>query len=781
MTSVARTRRGLRLLPVPGVAWATAGLATLVPQSATMVSAVGWFATAVAMILVVVRRRTWIVVAVLAFAAAASVASHVALATPARADAIEHVGGGGRSVDVTATVVGKVERWSNGTRAFDALARDIRVGSTSSARPPLPITVLIPASGGLPVDVDVGAVVSFSGSAHVADPGERAVFEVTAGEVSLEHEAEGPAAVAASLRHGLLRAAAGLPEPGAGLIAGLAVGDTSLVRPELDAAMKASSLSHLTAVSGANCALVVGIAFALAALAGAPRWARVAAGGAALAGFVVLVTPEPSVARAAVMAAVAMIAVAIGRPAVGVSVLSLAVTALLIGDPWLATSLGFALSAAATGALLLLARPLAAGMQRWMPRSLALALSVPLSAQFVCGPLLVLIAPTVPLYGVVANLLAAPAAPLATVVGLAACLALPMPALQSGLTAIAWLPAAWIAATADVFAHLPGGQVAWVEGWAGAAALAAVGGVVVVLVLRHVRRPLRLVAGGVAALLAGAAAGGAVLGGVAAPLTLPAGWSVLACDVGQGDAVLLRSAGDVALVDTGPDPEALDRCLRRAGVEEVDVLFLTHFDLDHAGGVRALVGRVAEVRHGPPASLEHERLLDDLASAGARVVPAWAGQHGVVGDAEWSVRWPPHESRAFPDGNDASVVLDVSGGGLPHTLLLGDLSASPQQALAASRSLQPPYDVVKVAHHGSADQAPSLYGLIQPAIAVVTVGQDNDYGHPRTKTLELLDDLGAVILRTDVDGAVALWRSRDGPAGAMAVWRERVGDVAPAD
>ena len=285
----------------------------------------------------------------------------------------------------------------------------------------------------------------------------------------------GPAAWAAALREGLVEAARDSPTPEEDSCPGSQSATRAVSTRTLDAAMKASSLSHLTAVSGANCALVVGLAFAAAALLGARRGMRVGAGVAALIGFVMLVTPEPSVSRAAAMAGVAMLAVALGRPAVGMAVLCLAVTLLLALDPWLSTSLGFALSTVATASLLLAARPLAAGLERWMPRALALGLSVPVAAQLACGPLLVLISPTVPLYGVIANLLAAPAAPLATVVGLASCLALPVPLLQSGLAALAWLPAAWIAGTASTFAKLPGGQLPWLEGWPGLVVLALFG------------------------------------------------------------------------------------------------------------------------------------------------------------------------------------------------------------------------------------------------------------------------------------------------------------------
>jgi competence protein ComEC len=701
----------------------------------------------------------------------------VAVAQPAGAEIAGLALEGGRAVDVRAEVVGKVEQRADGSLAFDARAARFTTGAQTH-RTAVEISVRV-----APDDVDriglldVGSLVDARGTARPGRPGERAVVVLWASRgVEVVRAPDGVAAAAAALRHGLVRAVDGLPGDGAGLVPGLAVGDTSIVTPTLDAAMKASSLSHLTAVSGANCALVVGIALGLAALLGASRGLRVACGLAVLVGFVVLVTPEPSVVRAGAMAAIAMLGVLLGRPGTGIALLSVAVTLLLVLDPWLAASLGFALSVAATGSLLLCARPLATGLARAVPRPLALMLAVPLAAQLACGPLLILIQPTVPVYGVLANLLAGPAAPAATVLGLAACLCAPLPWLQSGLAALAWVPASWIAATATTASELPAGALPWLEGWPGALALAAVGlaiGLAIVLERGGPpgRRTARMMSVGLVAVIAGAGLGAGMLTSVAGRWTLPAEWAVLACDVGQGDAVLLRSDDAVALVDTGPDPEPLAACLTRAGIDRIDLLVLTHYDLDHIGGLDAVRGRVGTVLHGP-ADAAGQALIAALTAEGARAVAASAGLAGSLGDARWRVVWPKPGSRAFPIGNDASVVVDVRGGGIPPTLLLGDLSASPQRVLAASGLLAPPYAIVKVAHHGSADQEAALYAVAGPAVALVTVGVDNDYGHPRDETLEILDEVGARIARTDRDGTVALWSSH---TGAVSVWRDRGG------
>lgn len=774
-------RIALRLVPVAGAAWVTAWCATMWPDAAVGVSLGLWASCLGALALFAVwsaagRTRTARVsalVVVLALAAGAAAASHVALARPARDAVLGLEIMNGRAVIVEATVVGKVERRPDGALAFDARVSRITTGVDSARVSAEAVVRVQPDDVESRADLDLGAVVEARGTASAARPGERAVLVVRASRgVAVTSPPIGVAHATATLRQELVRSVRGLPGDGAALVPGLAVGDTSAVSAELDVAMKEASLSHLTAVSGANCALVVGLAFAAAAALGASRPVRVSAGLAALAGFVLLVTPEPSVVRAGAMAAVAMLGVLLGRPGAGTAILSLCVAVLLIADPWLAGSLGFALSVAATASLLLCARPLARGLARRLPRALALGLSVPLAAQLACGPLLVLIAPQVPVYGVVANLLAAPAAPIATVVGLAACLAAPIPPFQDGLAAVAWLPASWIAGTAATTSALPGDLVPWLEGWPGALALGGVGLAIGLLIALRRGTPSRAVVRGVAAVIVavvvGAATGGGLLSTVAGRWTLPAEWSILACDVGQGDAVLLRSAGAVALIDTGPEPEPLAACLDRTGIGRIDLLVLTHFDLDHVGGVAAVEGRVGTVLHGP-ADEDGVATLDRLASAGADTVDARAGLTGALGDARWRAVWPPREGRAFPMGNDASVVLDVRGGGIPPIILLGDLSASPQRALAAGGGLDPPYAVVKVAHHGSADQDAGLYRRAAPALALVTVGAGNDYGHPRDEILDELIALDARIARTDAEGVVAVWEGADG----LEVWRER--------
>lgn len=758
-------RRTLRSVVVAVSTWAAAGAAVAVPDPRPLALALV-VATLVSFSVLLCRRGGTIVVVTVALAFGAAAAWGAASMAPTRALVDEVRLDGGRQLTVSVTVTGRVDVRPDGSAGFDAIVENVtagplRVDGTIPAR----VAVAADARGALHA-VGLGSTVTVTGRASPSDPTERAVLLVRAETVDATTPPPGVWGALEDVRRGLVHSAVGLPQPGAGLVPGLAVGDTSMLDGATETAMNASSLSHLTAVSGANCAIVVGAAFAVLALCGAPRAVRIGGATAVLAAFVALVTPEPSVIRAAAMALVALLALALGRPAVGAAVLSLAVTVLLVIDPWLSLAIGFALSAAATGALLVLARPLAAGLSRWMPRALALAIAVPLSAQLVCGPLIVLIDPHVPLLGVAANMLADPAAAPATIAGALACIA-PVPWLRDGLTALAWVPATWIAAVAHVTAGIAAQNLPWPDGAIGAALLTAVSAAVAVAIIAPARwRRTTAAAGIVVGLVTGLIAGQTAVRTIAGPLTVPADWQVAMCDVGQGDATLWRSQGAIALVDTGPEPEALRACLTRFGVERLDLVVLTHFDLDHVGGSVAVVGRADTVLHGPIAEVADQRLLDDLADGGARLVTAEVGMTGSIGATRWQALGPL--PRAEP-GNDASVALDVAGAGFPRTVLLGDLGREPQAQLQHLIDV-PRVQVVKVSHHGSADQDPELYRRLHPAVGLIGVGADNRYGHPTASILATLTSLGTAVGRTDREGALAVWVGDDGD---IRLWRER--------
>ncbi|WP_372466625.1 ComEC/Rec2 family competence protein [Microbacterium maritypicum] len=769
--------RDLRLLPLALVVWGTALLCVLIPEAAWWCAAACGLVASLVLMLLVRCPRTWVSrltggLAVVLLAGASAAALTVGFALPAREEAMSW---DGRVVEATGEITSSASVGRDGRLWFEA--------STSTLGPPgrasdssAPVRIGVDPGDGF----DLGARIRVIGEAAATDAGERSALVVFANDAEFVEPASGVFGVAAALKHAFVERSLRLPEPGAGLLPGLAVGDTRAVSIELNDDMRTSGLSHLTAVSGANCAIVVGGIFWIAALCGAGRMLRVVLAVVGLAGFVVLVTPEPSVIRAAVMAAVGMLTLLLGKPSAGAGMLSLCAAGILLVDPWLAATPGFALSVAASGALILLAPPLARGFGRIMPGPVALALAVPFAAQLACGPIIALFAEQQSLIGIAANIIAAPAAPIATVVGLLACLAAPLPGLADLLASSAWLPAAWIAATATTTARLPGAQLLLPAGIGSALLVGLVSVCIAVVVIRSGRPGtgaaigrggliVQRAAAAVLIVVLSLAGARVLLDGPLATATTPEGWAIAACDVGQGDALLVRSAARVALIDTGPAPEPLAACLRSLGIGHIDLLVLTHYDLDHVGGVAAVQGRVGAVLHGPALEEDERRLLADLAASGAQVDEAWAGQRGDLGDAAWRVLWPVRGSAAFPAGNDASVVMEFDGGGVPRSLYLGDLSAAPQRMLLRTARLGH-YDVVKVAHHGSADQHAGLYEAVQARVALFSVGADNDYGHPRIETLDLLSATGAQALRTDRQG-----RSLLGTGDSeLQVWTEKV-------
>lgn len=598
--------------------------------------------------------------------------------------------------------------------------------------------------------------------------------------------------VAESLRRGLRDAAEPLPPDAGGLLPGLVVGDTSRLPPDLEEAMRRVGLTHLTAVSGANVTIVCGSVVVLAATAGAGRRVRLLLAAAALVGFVVLARPEPSVLRAGVMGAIGLLGLGTGRRGRGIPVLSTAVVALCVVDPWLARSFGFALSVLATGALLVLARPWAAWLGRWMPRVLAQAVAVPAAAQAVCAPVVVLLAPEVALLAVPANLLVAPAVAPATVLGVTVTAVAPVWEGGAEVVArVAGVATAWIALVARTGADVPGGVLPWPGGAPGALLLAA-GTLLAVAVLRVLflradkrgtraarsavpRRPRLL--GAVVVLVAAGAVGGA---SGAAVVTLrpaswpPPGWVAVACDVGQGDALVVASGpASAVVIDTGPDPGPVDRCLDRLGVTRVDLLVLSHFHADHVDGLGGVLdGReVTRAVVSPLAAPEDraERALRMLGAAGVPVDEGWAGLGGTAGAVAWRSLWPERliGGGAEADAaNDASVVLLLERPDL-RILATGDVEPPSQAALrgaiaAGDLGAVAPVDVLKVAHHGSAAQDVALHRLLAPRVALVSAGRDNDYGHPTAVALDLVEEVGATVLRTDRQGDLAVGGEGDG-------------------
>ena len=771
----------LRLVPAAVLTWLACALGVGWPARTLLVVA-GGLAAVAGIIVVLVRRgppgrgrstaTAWLAL-VAAGVALASCAAQVHLREEGLLPALV-------ADRATVTVVGAVRSeptplanpWPDSDpRIRFVVALEQVTGRGSRGDAAAPVLVLADAQ-----DVPYGARVQVWGRLEPAGPGDDVAAVLRASRpVSVVSDAGAVDAVVGRVRSALLRVTDPLPADQRGLVPGAAIGDTTRMPADLDQAMRDVSLTHITAVSGGHFAVLSLTVLAITAVLRLPGWARAVVTGVAMTGFVLLVHPDPSVVRAAAMGAVAVLGMLLGRPSRAIPALGTAVVVLLVIDPWLARSFGFVLSALATGALALLA-PMIAARLTMVPRWFAVAVSVPIAAQAVCGPVLVLLDPSVSMYAVPANLLAAPALLPATVLGVAAAVTAPWaPGLAGVLAHGAGAATWWIAVVARTCAGLPGARHDWPSGPVGALALVVATGVV--LAIPPALRRWGLRAGVVVVLVAVAT----FLPGAHHLLHAwpPRDWRVVACDVGQGDALVVRSGpGAAVVVDVGPDGPDAAACLDRLGITRIDLLVLTHHHADHVGGLDEVLGgrEVVQALVSPLAEPADQAWYtrSALEAAGVPIVVGAAqglGSAGRAGEVTWTVLSPASVGSVTrstePTGsqiNDSSLVVLLQAPDLT-VLTLGDAEPVVQERLAALLVRAPPAwaaDVVKVAHHGSVYQSDRLIGLLAPPVAVISVGAGNDYGHPADRTVGRFEAAGSLVLRTDECGPVAVGRAGSG-------------------
>ncbi|KAA1417840.1 MBL fold metallo-hydrolase [Nocardioides humilatus] len=579
---------------------------------------------------------------------------------------------------------------------------------------------------------------------------------------------------AAAVRSSIRQSVAGRPAAQRALVPALVDGDDAEVPADLEQDFRDTGLTHLTAVSGTNLTLVVGFLLLLARAVGVRRRWLTVIGLLGIVGFVLLARTEPSVLRAAAMGTVGLFALGNDGRRRGLRALGVAVTLLLLVSPSLATSAGFALSVLATAGIVLIGPPVQAALARWLPMPLAAAIAVPFAAQLACTPVIAAISGEVSLVAVLANLLVEPVVGPATVLGLGGGLVgLVAEPLGRILGTLAGLCVGWIVWVAQRGATLPGATLSW-----GVTPLALALIVVLCLataaaapvLLRHRRVGALLLIGSVLVVLgvpARIAAGPARwFGGWPPP-----GWVLVACDVGQGDALALSVGAHAAIVvDAGPDPDLVDRCLDRLGVTEVPLVVLTHFHADHVDGLPGVFrGRSVGAIEATPMldpDVGVAAVRDVARSASLELTAATPGVTRTYGSVTLQVLWPdlPEPVVGPGDGslaNDNSEVLLVESHGL-RLLLTGDVEPPGQARLAAALPGLV-IDVLKVPHHGSRHQDLDWLRSLQATAAVVSVGADNDYGHPDVDLLSALTADGTVVARTDTDGDIAVLAGEAGP------------------
>lgn len=561
---------------------------------------------------------------------------------------------------------------------------------------------------------------------------------------------------ATTVVRGRVRAAAGrhLGPDEAALLAGLVTGDTRGTSDERSAQFTAAGLSHLVAVSGSNVALVVGGVTGVLGAVGVGARSRRWAVGAAVVWFAVLVRAEPSVLRAAVMALLVLIAAAGGRGTGARHVLGSGVLLLLLVDPMLAGQLGFVLSVGATAGVLLLAPEMAARLP--LPRPAALLVGASVGAQVGVAPVLITLPDGLPLASLPANLVAVPAAAVASAIGVTAALVAQFTIPGAGVLAVlAWPALRVVLWSGEFFARGPRLE---------AADLATPVAVLLLAALLLRRRAPRLAV--VAVVGVTLAAGFPHV----RPEPEVTGLSVTALDVGQGDAILVeapagggRPAGRM-LVDGGPDPGAALDALRDRGIRRLDAIALSHPHADHSEGLPAVLAglEVGAVLVGPQPLVPDVALsaAETHAAAGDHSVPVVAvadGHRMALGAAEVEVLGPPADGALGDDANENSLILRIEAGGAV-ALLTGDAEEEAQRRLLRLHRDRLAADVLKVPHHGAATNADGFLAAVGAGTALISVGADNEYGHPAPETLR---DLGAAgVVRTDEHGTVGVPAAR---------------------
>ncbi|HEV3376148.1 MAG TPA: ComEC/Rec2 family competence protein [Thermoleophilaceae bacterium] len=633
-----------------------------------------------------------------------------------------------------------------------------------------------------------------------------------AGELLLEHarrtgrRRDGLAAALDWMRERAERAVvAGMSSADGALLRGMVLGQDEAIDEALRQDFRDSGLAHLLAVSGQNVMLLAALALPALALTGLGLRGRLTALVALIALYVPLAGAGPSLQRAGVMGIAGIAAMVASRPASRSYALLLAAAATLAWNPRSWTDPGWQLSFAAVAGILVTGVPLSRSLRRigddlvqpkWKPASgdaaartvsaralavgavrvLADGVAITVSATLATAPLLAHHFGSVPLAGLLANLLALPAVAPAMWLGM---LKIGLGQLGDlGLTAaealgrVTAVPVGYIASLAERCADLPSGQLAL--GLDSPAALIAAYVVLAAAALpaaglarplaarfperaarwRRLPRARRLAVATTAALALLASAAPALQG--PAP---PGRLTVRFLDVGQGDATLIQHPdGAAVLFDGGPPEGGVTRLLRKAGVDRLSVVVATHASRDHHGGLVEVLRRypVGTLLDGGDGTSDpgFRAVLDEAATQGLRRVVAAAPLTLTLAGGDLRIRLlsplprppgPPPE-----DPNPRAVVALVTAGAF-DLLLTADAESETLLPLDL-----PDVDAVKVPHHGSADPGlPDVLDQAEPELAAIEVGP-NTYGHPAPSTLTALSRADVTTYRTDLHGTVTL-------------------------
>ena len=647
-----------------------------------------------------------------------------------------------QSATITAEVVTDPSKTSTGSYSF--IARAVLVNNSSihyKLRVPIrvmtskqSITTLLP-----------GQRFSAQGRIVASKEARVAALVVIKDDIEIQTQPSRWASALGAIRLGL-RSLSGDGNAGA-LIPGMVLGDTSKQSVEFKNSMRRSGLTHLVAVSGANFALVSAFVLWMMQFLFARMKFRLSATAISLIAFIALVRPSPSVLRAAAMAAVLLVAQGTKKGRDSLPALGFAMAAVVVVDPWQARDAGFALSVLATAGLLLFAPVLIEKLSIHLPGKLAQALAPPIAATVFCSPIIVALSGYLAPMSVIANLLAAPFVAPITIVGFIAALFSPFAPLIS--TVLIW------------FIRFPAGAIALIAHWASSfPVLTLQSGKIGFLIIASFTLGSWLLKKWFKHIIVFTLV---ILISITWLQRWPGGdWQVANCDIGQGDSMVINLGNHRGIViDVGPDPVAEDRCLKALGIKEIPLLILSHFHADHVAGLTGAIKNraVGQVWVSVNSAPLIESAKAQAALKGVEMIKAVRGMSARVGPLTIRVLWPTLSATSFEempgDGsqiNNSSIATLITSDAF-SLFAGGDLEPPVQEILVKDVG---PVDIYKVCHHGSRYQDLAFMSALHPRISIISVGAGNTYGHPAVQTLQALARLGSEVLRTDIDGAVAV-------------------------
>lgn len=559
------------------------------------------------------------------------------------------------------------------------------------------------------------------------------------------------------------------------LVEALLLGRREYVDPVIIDRYTRSGLTHLLAISGSHVALIAGALLLTGSAFRLPRRRAVTATIVATWIYLFIIGAPPSAVRSGVMLSLTLLAVLFQRPAATSAIVAAAAVAIIAFSPLAVLDPGFQLSFAGVLGVVYLREPLLSMtpddlQRRGLTRGMLDAFVMGIGAFLVTAPIVAhhfqVIAPISILAGV-------PAIPLTSIALIGVALALVVDPLLPGVaaliasgTSVALRLLDWVAALAAAVPY-GNGPISPPPWWSWSVA-AMVG----LMAARFVRpgppRLRRLVA-----------SGAAIAALTAWPAVTSFGGSgdleVHFIDVGQGDAIAIRTPGDRwILVDAGPasaDFDAGERrvvpFLRARGVRRIEAFVLTHPDLDHIGGAQAVfeaipVANVFEPGHvvGKESYLDFLRAVD-LHRTGWRA--ARAGRTMELDGVRFDFLWPdPEAVDAYADANQISAVMQLTFGDF-NLLLTGDAGTDVERLLASRHGDALRSEVLKLGHHGSDTSTdPAFLDRVRPELVVVSAGRRNRYGHPAAPVMDRVVSRGIDVARTDLESTISIHVSRNG-------------------